>query len=369
MVATRISTERSIGMQPMPDEDVAGSDGSASSIRMNVVVCGAPGELAVDDRIRPVRRPGQVLIRIRRVGICGTDYHIFRGTQPYLSYPRVMGHELAGTVAESDDAGRFAVGTTVCVMPYLFCGRCGACRQGKTNCCTDIQVLGVHIDGGLADYLAVDERHVLDASGLSLDAAAMIEFLSIGYHAVQRGALRSNTRVLVVGAGPIGMAVTLFAADAGAVVTVLDGVAARTRFCTERLGATHAIGLDEDVPTRLAAITEGEFFDVVFDATGSAAAMETGFGYVGHGGAYVLVSVVSADIRFSDPEFHKREMTLLGSRNATRAGFAAVIEAVRVGRVPVEAMHTHSAALLDLPAAFRGWMDPVAGVIKAIVRL
>jgi 2-desacetyl-2-hydroxyethyl bacteriochlorophyllide A dehydrogenase len=350
-------------------EEAAGSNGSASSMRMNVVVCGGPGELAVDDRIRPVRHPGQVLIRIGRVGICGTDYHIFRGTQPYLSYPRVMGHELAGTVAESDDAGRFAVGAPVCVMPYLFCGRCGACRQGKTNCCTDIQVLGVHVDGGLADYIVVDERYVLDAGGLSLDAAAMIEFLSIGYHAVQRGALRSGSRVLVVGAGPIGMAVTLFAADEGALVTVLDGKSARTRFCTERLGAAHAVGLDGDVPVHLAAITQGEFFDVVFDATGSAAAMETGFGYVGHGGSYVLVSVVSGGIRFSDPEFHKREMTLLGSRNATPADFTAVIEAVRAGRVPVEAMHTHSAALLDLPVAFRGWMDPAAGVIKAIVRL
>jgi 2-desacetyl-2-hydroxyethyl bacteriochlorophyllide A dehydrogenase len=353
----------------MPVENIAETDGSVSSLQMNVVVCGRPGELVTDVRRRPVRQPGQVLIRIRRVGICGTDYHIFRGTQPYLSYPRIMGHELAGTVAESDDASRFAVGATVCVMPYLFCGRCGACRQGKTNCCTNINVLGVHIDGGLADYLTVDERYVLDASGLSLDGAAMIEFLSIGYHAVQRGALRSGSHVLVVGAGPIGMAVALFAADAGAMVTVVDGVSARTRFCTERLGAAHAVGLDEDVPGRLAAITNGEFFDVVFDATGNASAMEVGFGYVGHGGSYVLVSVVSGEIRFSDPEFHKREMTLLGSRNATPADFAAVIRAVRAGRVPVEAMHTHSSALLDLPVAFRGWMNPSAGVIKAIVRL
>lgn len=165
------------------------------------------------------------------------------------------------------------------------------------------------------------------------------------------------------------MAVTLFAADAGAHVTVLDRVSTRTRFGTDRLGAVHAVGLDEDVPARLAAITDGAFFDVVFDATGSAAAMETGFGYVAHGGAYVLVSVVSAEIRFSDPEFHKREMTLIGSRNATLDDFTAVIAAVRGGRVPVEAMHTHSAALRDLPSAFPGWLDPAAGVIKAIVRL
>jgi NADPH:quinone reductase-like Zn-dependent oxidoreductase len=195
MVAIRISTERSIGLQSMPDEEVDGSDGSASSIKMNVVVCGAPGELAVDHRIRPVRRSGQILIRIRRVGICGTDYHIFRGTQPYLSYPRVMGHELAGTVAESDDAGRFAVGATVCVMPYLFCGRCGACRQGKTNCCTDIQVLGVHIDGGLADYLVVDERGVIAGRRTVLTSRQVLI----------RSAIRSATMMVVTLVGTDGM--------------------------------------------------------------------------------------------------------------------------------------------------------------------
>jgi 2-desacetyl-2-hydroxyethyl bacteriochlorophyllide A dehydrogenase len=338
-------------------------------VTMNIVTCARPGELTLGDCARPVRQPGQVLIHIRRVGVCGTDYHIFRGTQPYLNYPRVMGHELAGTIVESDEARRFPIGTTVSVMPYMFCGECSACKQGKTNCCSRIQVLGVHVDGGLAEYLAVDARYVLDASGLSLDAAVMIEFLSIGYHAVRRGAVSTGQRVLVTGAGPIGMAVALFAAATGAQVTVLDGVSGRTQFCAERLGSAHAVTLDENVPARLAAITEGDFFDVVFDATGSPAAIETGFSYVGHGGTYVLVSVVSADIRFSDPEFHKREMTLLGSRNATLADFTAVIEAIRAGSVPVEAMHTHGATLIDLPDVFPGWMDPAAGVIKAIVQV
>lgn len=324
-------------------------------MKMDVVICPTPGTLAIEARERPVRAPGGVMLRIRRVGMCGTDYHIFRGTQPFLAYPRVMGHELAGEVVEADPASGFAPGQAVCVMPYLSCGQCVACRQGKTNCCVNIQVLGVHRDGGLAEYLAVDARFVIDAGGLSLDAAAMVEFLSIGRHAVERAQVREGQRVLVVGAGPIGMAVTLFAAMRGGAVAVRDGNAARARFCLDHLGA--------------AALDDGEAYDVVFDATGSPAAMEAGFARVAHGGTYVLVSVVSADITFSDPEFHKREMTLLGSRNATIEDFEAVIAAIRDGKVPIEAMHTHSAPLADLPQAFVGWMAPDAGVIKAIVQV
>lgn len=338
-------------------------------MKMAVIVCPEPGSLAVETRERPARAPGEVLLRIRRVGMCGTDYHIFRGTQPFLAYPRVMGHELAGEVVDADPASGLAPGQLVCVMPYLSCGTCVACRQGKTNCCVRIQVLGVHRDGGLAEYLAVDARFVIDAAGLSLDQAAMVEFLSIGRHAVERAQVRTGQRVLVVGAGPIGMGVTLFAAMRGATVTVLDGNAARASFCVERLGAAAMVVTDEDVPARLASLTDGEFHDIVFDATGSPAAMEAGFAWVAHGGSYVLVSVVPAEIRFSDPEFHKREMTLLGSRNATIADFEAVIAAIREGRVPVDAMHTHSAPLADLPQAFIGWMAPDAGVIKAIVEV
>ncbi|AOH85505.1 dehydrogenase [Sphingomonas panacis] len=336
---------------------------------MHVVTCCEPGTLALETRDAPVPAPGEVLVRIRRVGVCGTDYHIFRGTQPYLNYPRVMGHELAGVVEAADAASGFATGTPVCIMPYLFCGHCVACIKGKTNCCVNIQVLGVHRDGGLAELLAIEPRYLLDASGLTLDQAAMVEFLAIGYHAVRRAALSAGERVLVVGAGPIGMAVALFAGLQGADVTVLDGNAARARFCVEKLGAHAAVALDADTRQRLADISDGAFFDAVFDATGNAKAMETGFGYVAHGGRYVLVSVVAADITFSDPEFHKRETTLLGSRNATLDDFAAVIALIREGRVPTDAMHTHSAALADLPDVITQWMDPDVGVIKAIVEV
>lgn len=336
---------------------------------MQVVVCAEPGVLTSEERALPVRAPGEVLVRVRRVGMCGTDYHIFRGTQPYLAYPRVIGHELAGEVVEGDENGRFEPGTTVCIMPYLSCGACVACRKGKTNCCARMEVLGVHRDGGLAEYVAVDARFVVDASGLSLDQAAMVEFLSIGFHAVERAQAAKGQKILVVGAGPIGMAATLFAVRRGAEVTVLDRNRARARFCVDVLGAKNLLSSEEPVRRRLEELSDGDWFDVVLDATGSPAAIEAGFDYVAHGGSYVLVSVVSADIRFSDPEFHKRETTLLGSRNATVSDFAAVIEAIRAGEIPTGAMHTHSAALAELPARMEGWMAPESGVIKAIVEV
>lgn len=334
---------------------------------MDIVICDRPNVLRRARRDRPSRAAGQVLLRIRRVGVCGTDYHIFRGTQPYLSYPRVMGHELAAEVVEIDAGSNLRIGQNVAVLPYLSCGACVACRRGKSNCCARLSVLGVHVDGGMVEWLAVDEAFAVPADGLDPDQTAMVEFLAIGLHAVRRGAVAAGQQVLVAGAGPIGMAVGLFCAAIGAKVTVLDGNAARARFCVERLGCAAMETPDGAVADRLAARTGNDFFDVVFDATGNADAMRTGFAYVAHGGTYVLVSIVGASITFDDPEFHKREMTLLGSRNATRADFVDVIDAIRAGKVPTAALHTHGASLNDLPDVFASWMDPAANVIKAIV--
>jgi len=327
---------------------------------MDTLVCAAPGQLVLERRPIPERGEGEVLLRIRRVGVCGTDMHIFKGTQPYLSYPRVMGHELSGEVVEAPEGSVLAKGDPVYVMPYMSCGTCAACRKGKPNCCMRIQVLGVHRDGGLTEYLSVPQGFVAKAEGITLDEAAMVEFLAIGAHAVRRADIKPGQSVLVVGAGPIGIAAALFAKLKGAVVTALDGRQDRLDFCRDVLKSDHTV--------TLRAISDGDFFDVVFDATGNPKAMEAGFAYVGHGGTYVLISVVGADITFSDPEFHKRETSLLGSRNATPEDFEAVVAAMRAGLVPTAALNTHSAKLADFAEALPGWIEPSAGVIKAIVR-
>ncbi len=336
---------------------------------MKSIVCESPGVLSMRESPIPVAAPGEALIRVRRMGLCGTDMHIFRGTQPFLSYPRVMGHELSGEIVSAPEDSGLRAGDPVYVMPYMSCGRCVACRQGKTNCCSNIAVLGVHRDGGMAEYLAVPAQFVFKTDGISLDDAAMLEFLAIGAHAVGRGNVRAGQRVLVVGAGPIGMAVMLFAGLRGAVVTALDGRADRLRFCSDALGVPQTVALGEHDRAELAALSGGEFFDVVFDATGNVQAMERGLDFVAHGGAYVLVSIVLDRISFADPEFHKRETSLLGSRNATADDFRTVLAAMKAGQVPSALMNTHRTTLDGFMDVLPRWMDPAAGVIKAIVEI
>lgn len=334
---------------------------------MLTVVCESPLNLLAQERPRPQRDAGAVLLRIKRVGVCGTDLHIFSGDQPYLSYPRVMGHEIAGLVEEADADSGLAPGDPVYVMPYLSCGRCIACRQGRTNCCVHLQVLGVHRDGAFAEYLAVPRGFVHRADGISLDQAAMLEFLAIGAHAARRGEVTLGQRVLVVGAGPIGLATAIFARQRGGIVTALDGRRDRLEVAARHVGVAATVALGDGDEAELARLTEGEFFDVVFDATGNVAAMERGLRFVAHGGRYVLVSIVPGEIRLSDPEFHKREATLCASRNATAEDFRTVLDAMRAGTIPDRALATHRLALADVPQRFERLLDPREGVIKAIV--
>jgi 2-desacetyl-2-hydroxyethyl bacteriochlorophyllide A dehydrogenase len=334
---------------------------------MLTVICNEPGSLTAIETAKPVRASGEILIRIKRVGVCGTDLHIFTGNQPYLEYPRVMGHEFSGVVEETDSASDLKSGDVVYVMPYLSCGTCIACRQGKTNCCTRIQVLGVHCDGAFTEYLSIPHAFVHKAVGVSLDQAAMIEFLSIGAHAVRRSNIQAEQRALVVGTGPIGMAAAIFASLRGAQVTVLDTRDDRLAFCKQHLKIHAAVKIGEADKETLAELTDGDFFDVVFDATGNARAMERGFEFIAHGGTYVMISVVRDSITFSDPEFHKREATLMGSRNATQEDFRHVEECLRNGLIPDAALNTHRLTLSDVPSSFTTLLDPKQGVVKAII--
>ena len=336
---------------------------------MMSVVCRKPGELALEERPLPERQPDEVLIGIRRIGICGTDYHIFEGLHPFLQYPRVMGHELSAEVLEAPKGSKYAEGDPVIVIPYLVCGKCVACRRGKTNCCTTLQCLGVHCDGGMTERYALPEKNLYPAEGLSLDQAAMVEFLAIGAHAVRRSRLIPGDRALVVGTGPIGIGAALFARIAGAEVTLMDRVPAILDLASSITGFGAKVVADENAPERIAMLTNGENFDVVFDATGSARAMEKSFDYVASGGSYVMVGVVKDRIAFSDPEIHRKELTIYASRNATRDDFDTVVTAMQAGKIPTARLNTHSCALDELPAAMPGWTHDRVGVVKAMVHL
>lgn len=336
---------------------------------MRAVICNNPRDLEIVERPIPERKTGEALVRIRRIGVCGTDMHIYQGNQPYFAYPRVMGHELSGEIAEAEKGSALKAGDPVYIVPYLHCGHCIACRGGRTNCCTTLKVLGVHVDGGMCEYLAVPETHLFKAEGITLDEAAMVEFLAIGAHAVSRAGVSRGQRALIVGAGPIGVGTAIFAGLKGAEVSIIDGRADRLAFARNTLGVAQTIHLRDGDMEVMKDLTEGEFYTHVFDCTGSPKAMERGFSLVAHGGTYVLVSIVQGNISFSDPEFHKRETTLLSSRNATLTDFATVMTAMRHGKVPTRAIKTHSAPLWDVASKMPEWITPEAGTVKAVLEV
>jgi 2-desacetyl-2-hydroxyethyl bacteriochlorophyllide A dehydrogenase len=336
---------------------------------IDALVCVQPGELKIQQRPAPQAESGHVLVRPRRIGICGTDYHIYEGNQPFLAYPRVMGHELAVEVVENDLGVGPAVGTICVVNPYLSCGTCHACQRGKPNCCMKIAVLGVHRDGGMTGLLSLPPGNLIVADGLTVDECAMVEFLAIGAHAVRRGAVRREDRVLILGAGPIGLGAALFASLTGAEITVMERDAERLATASRLFKVHHTILAESDVTKAVADATGGDGYDVVFDATGNRRSIEAGFQHVAHGGNYVLVSVVQGDITFTDADFHRREATLLGSRNATTEDFERVITAIRERKIDSKAWITHRTTLEGAVEALPRWATEKTGLIKAVIEV
>jgi len=335
---------------------------------MKVLVCIRPGEFEYKEMDAPLAKPGQSIIRIRRIGICGTDLHAYEGTQPYFEYPRILGHELAGDLVDLDQADGFAPGDAVTIIPYFNCGHCIACRNGKPNCCVAIRVCGVHVDGGMVEYLSVPSSSLVHNQGLGYDQLALVEPLAIGAHAVRRAAVQPDEFVLVVGAGPIGLGAMESARIAGGQVIAMDINEGRLDFCRDRLHLLHTVNAGgKDVMERLRHITRGDMPTVVIDATGSLKAINNAFQYMAHGARYVLVGLQKGDIQFSHPEFHKREATLMSSRNATREDFARVMDSMKRGLIDPTTYITHRVGFDAVKKEFPGWLDPAKGVIKAMV--
>ena len=336
---------------------------------MNVLFCREPGIMAYDDVPVPVPGKDQALIKIRRIGICGTDIHAFEGTQPYFSYPRILGHELSGELVSEDIPG-FSAGEAVTIIPYFNCGHCIACRSSKPNCCTHIKVFGVHMDGGMCEFISVPSYALVKSGGLSLDALALAEPLAIGAHGVRRAAITAGEFVLVTGAGPIGLGTMAFARLSGANVIAMDTNDSRLACCREKLGIVFTINpRHENVAEKLRAITSGDMPGVVIDATGNIGAINSGIDWLAHGGRYVLIGLQKASFSFPHPEFHKREATLMSSRNATREDFNRVITAMINNQIKPETYITHRVPFDKAGEFFNCFSDPAFPVIKAMISM
>ena len=337
---------------------------------MKALICIQPGTFEYRDIPSPVLKPGHAIIKIKRIGICGTDLHAFKGTQPYFSYPRILGHELAGDLIEADGADGFVPGEAVTIIPYFNCGTCIACRNGKPNCCTNINVCGVHSDGGMLEYLSVPSYALVKSNGLTYDELALVEPLAIGAHGVSRANIQPNEFVLVIGAGPIGLGTMEFARIAGAIVIAIDINDNRLQFCKDSLQVQHTINATtEDAMERIKEITGNEMPTVVIDATGNQKAINTALQYLAHGGRFVLIGLQKETINFSHPEFHKRETTLMSSRNATRKDFEHVMNTMKRRLVNPATYITHRAKFDEVKDLFETWLDPATEVIKAMVEL
>lgn len=341
---------------------------------MKTIILNKPQEFQVISRdFDDTLAENEALLKIHRIGICGTDYHAYRGRQPFFSYPRVLGHELGAEViglGSGANASGITIGDKVSVEPYLNCGVCQSCQNGKTNCCENLKVLGVHIDGGMTEYLKVPVNKLHKSDILHYEQLALVETLGIGSHAVQRANVTENDIVLVIGAGPIGLSVIQFAKINGAKIAVMDFSKQRLDFANEAIGIDESIIATEDFSADdLRKILKGNMPTVVFDATGNAQSMMKAFSYVAFGGKLVYVGLFQGDVTFFDPDFHRREITLFASRNALPADFKHIISKMESGEINTKAWLTHEAAFEDLPTIFGTWLDPKSQVIKAMAVL
>ena len=317
--------------------------------------------------------PGDALVRVHRVGICGTDYSGYMGKMPFFSYPRIPGHELGVEVlAVGAGVTGVKVGDRCSVEPYMNCEQCHSCRHGHGNCCEQLKVLGVMMDGGLRERFILPARKLHPSRVLTFEQLALVETLAIGCHAVDRGRPASGEYVLVIGAGPIGLAVIEFVKLSGATCIVLDLNAQRLEFCRKQMGVPHTIlatGKGTEVEA-LAQLTDGVLAQVVIDATGNPHSMGQALNYAGFAGRVVYVGITQQEVSFPHaPVMHRRELTLLASRNALPPDFRRIIQLIEDQRIDTRPWITHHAAFAEMMGAFPNWAKPETGVIKAMVEV
>ena len=314
---------------------------------------------------------GEAVVRVHRVGICGTDLSGFLGKMPFFSYPRIPGHELGvEVVAVGSGVTNVKPGDSCSVEPYMNNPDSFASQRGRTNCCEDLQVLGVHTDGGMRPLFKLPARKLHISRKLSMEQLALVETLAIGCHAVARCAPQPQENVLVIGAGPIGLSVIEFVKLTGANLIVMDMVESRLAFCRNTMRVQHTIQAGNgDEERTLRDLTGGNLPTIVVDATGSSKSMSHALNFVGHTGKLVFVGITTENVSFPHPLMHRREMTLLASRNALSEDFGRIIDLIEKGTIDTRPWITHRTGFDDLISQFPSFTKAETGVIKAIVEV
>ena len=313
---------------------------------------------------------GEALVRVHRIGICGTDYSGFLGKMPFYSYPRIPGHELGVEVVDTGSGvNNVKPGDRCSVEPYMNCQACYPCKLGSSNCCETLEVLGVHTDGGMRPLFIVPARKLHRSEKLTHEQLALVETLGIGCHAVNRANPQPEENVLVIGAGPIGLSVMEFTKLSGARTIVMDLNAKRLDFCKQKMGIKDTLTITGDGSEldTLKQLTDGVLPTIVIDATGSNKSMSNAMNYVGFTGKLVFAGITTAEISFAHPVMHRREMTFLASRNSAPADFRRIIKLIEGDKIDTRPWITHHSDFDSMIGQFPNWLNPDAGVIKAVV--
>ena len=338
---------------------------------MKALVITEPGKTGYSERPQPALGAGEVLLQVKRVGYCGSDLSTFRGLNPLVQYPRIPGHEIAGTIVEAgkEVPAEIRVGALATVVPYTACGKCPSCRAGRTNACQHNQTLGVQRDGAMTDLIAVPWRK-LRLAPLSLPELALVEPLSVGFHAVDRGRVTAKDTVLVLGCGMIGLgAIAGAGLHRGATVIAAD-IAGSKLALAQKAGARHTINSQtENLHERLAALTNGEGPSVVIEAVGSVATYQAAVAEVAFAGRVVYIGYGKAPVSYETKYFVLKELDILGSRNATDADFDAVIAMLRSGRYPVAETITRTVGWTEAGDALQAWAADPAAITKIQVEI
>ena len=335
---------------------------------MKSILCPAPFSLSVSEMPIPALAPKEALVKINRVGICGTDLHAFQGNQPFFSYPRILGHELSGVIkGKGNQVNGLKTGDQVTVIPYKHCGHCQACNAGQTNCCESISVFGVHEDGGMQEYISYPASLLIETNALTSEEAALVEPLAVGAHSIRRSQIKKDDLVLVQGCGPIGIGILMLAQYRGAKVIVLDVNPQRISYIKKHFNVDHAFNVMSGTEqSHLIELLKSRKADVVIDATGSASAIPSGIQYLRHGGKLVLVGIANTTIAFHHPSIHAKETSILCSRNATPDDFEYVIKAIKSGNLNMKAYVTRQVGAQEIVEGFSKWINPESSDIKVV---
>jgi threonine dehydrogenase-like Zn-dependent dehydrogenase len=337
---------------------------------MRALILTEPGKTDIQEIAPPVPKPGEVLLRVGRVGFCGGDLNGFRGTFALQEFPNVLGHEIGATI-EAVTPGvpeRFRPGQRVTVFPYKNCGVCISCRRGRPNACIDNRTMGVRRPGAMTPLVAVPWQTLHTSASLSLEELALVEPLSVGFHAADRGRIAADDTVAVIGCGIVGMGVLYAAVCRGARVIAVDIDDTKLELARQA-GAVHGINtMKTDLHTALAEFTGNIGPDVIVEAVGNAATFRAAVDEVAFTGRVVYIGYAKKLVEYDSRMFVQKELDVLGSRNC-QGDFPAVIKALEAGRFPVDGVISRVVTLDEAGAALAAWSENPGGYTKILVDL